>query len=436
MDAPSLRYDYGHPLLDRERLRQMDWESAEPLWLDTTPLRPQLHCLIQQYKNRPGTRVLVPAWDRLGDSLSAIYQSHHALQQAGITLVVAQGNTLDWEQVNHIKKYLQKRYITLGHIIAQGKHRPPPGRVPYGYQWGETGYLPDPKTEPVVRAFFEHFLLYGSVQAAVTLLKENYHKYITPTTGIRWLSAPVYRGHTQTKHQPLQRHTHPALLSPEEAAQIDRIRQRNRKVSRRSASAPHALAGLVRCAQCQQTWRVNSVYLKYKQNTYRYLVPGACPLRPTCAGVPYEPFWLAVLQHLCPQLTQLFEQPLPFGAIKQGLQSQIHQKQQILSQLDELKHQGILDELTTQMRAVTLQTELNQIQNQLAQLPPVNLQEIARTASLPAFWLDLSPVEQRVYLREFLHHIKIQPQGHQYQVCLVFNPPLQQQPKFWFDRKP
>lgn len=433
--APTLRYDYGHPTLDRERLRQIDWHSPAPLWVDTTPERPRLQALIHQYANVPGTRLLTPAWDRLGDSLAGIYQAHHALSQAGIVLVVAQGDALDWEQVNCIQKYLQRRNIILGHIEAQTKHQPPPGRVPYGYQWGETGYLPDPKTEPVVRAFFEHFLLYGSVQAAVTFLKDNYHKNITITTGIRWLSAPVYRGHTQTKHQPLQCHTHPALLSPAEAAQIDRIRQRNQKVSRRSASAPHALAGLVQCGRCQQAWRVNSVSIKYKQNTYLYLSPAACPQRPLCAGVAYQPFWQAVVEHLCPQLKQLFEQPLPFGVIKQGLQGQILQKQQLLTQLNELKDQGILDELTVQMRTVTLQTEINQMQNKLAQLPPVNLQEIAQTASLPTFWLDLSPAEQRVYLREFLHHLEIQFEGQKYRVRLVFNPPLSKQPEFWFERK-
>lgn len=435
MDAPIVRYDYAHPVLDRERLRQMDWESEEPLWLDTTPERPRLLALIQQYSLVPGTQVITPAWDRLGDSLAAIYHVQQALKHAGITLIVTHGKELDWMQVNQIKKYLHQRSIRLGRIQAQSQHRPPPGRIPYGYQWGENGYIPDPQTEPIVRAFFDHFLLYGSVQAAVDFLAKNYHKHITLTTAIRWLSSPVYRGHTQTKHQPLQRHTHPALLSPESAAQIDRIRQRNQRVSHRSASAPYALAGMVRCTQCQSIWRVNFVSRKYKQNTYRYLTASACPRRPSCSGVPYEPFWQAVLTHLCPQLMELFAQPLPFSAIKQTLQQQIQQKQELLAKLDELKQQGILDELTVQIRAVTLQTELNQMQNQLAQLPPVNLQEIAQTASLPEFWLDLSPAEQRVYLREFLDHIEIESQGHQYRVRLVFNPPLHAQPEFWLERK-
>ncbi|MEN9218843.1 MAG: recombinase family protein [Gloeomargarita sp. DG_2_bins_126] len=436
MDAPRLRYDYAHPLLDRERLQQMDWQSPEPLWLDTTPARPRLSLLLQQYRQVPGTQVMTPAWDRLGDSLTAIHQVQHTCQQAGITLIVAQGNQLDWAQVNQLRKYLQKRAIQLGHLQAQQQQRPPAGRVPYGYQWGETGYIPDPQTAPGVRAFFEHFLLYGSVQAAVEFLAEHYHKSITPTTAIRWLTAPVYRGHTQSKYQPLQRDTHPALLSPEAAAQIDRIRQRNRRVSHRSAGAPHALAGMVRCAQCQGSWRVNSVSRKYQQyqhNTYRYLTPSRCPQRPPCPGIAYDPLWRSVLAHLCPQLMQWFAQPLPLGGMKQTLQQQIQHKQQALARLDDLKRQEILDELTVQMRTMTLQTELNQLQNQLAQLPPVNLQEIAQTASLPEFWFDLSPVEQRLYLREFLDHIEVAFEPPQYRVRLIFNLPLPTQPEFCFE---
>jgi hypothetical protein len=47
------------------------------------------------------------------------------------------------------------------------------------------------------------------------------------------------------------------------------------------------------------------------------------------------------------------------------------------------------------------------LQSKLDQLPPVNLERIAKTISLEQFWLDLSESERRFYLREFIKKIEV-----------------------------
>ncbi|MCY7278155.1 MAG: recombinase family protein, partial [Phormidesmis sp. CAN_BIN44] len=55
----------------------------------------------------------------------------------------------------------------------------------------------------------------------------------------------------------------------------------------------------------------------------------------------------------------------------------------------------------------TLRTEIAQLQDKLAQLPPANLRAIAQTVSIPQFWLDLSEPERRFYFREFIRQIDL-----------------------------
>ncbi|MEM6427452.1 MAG: recombinase family protein, partial [Cyanobacteria bacterium P01_D01_bin.128] len=83
------------------------------------------------------------------------------------------------------------------------------------------------------------------------------------------------------------------------------------------------------------------------------------------------------------------------------------QKQAVIDRLPELIQEGILDEATADLRRYTLQTEIAAIGEQQAQLPPINLLEIAQTVSIPQFWQDLSEAERRFYFREFLQRIDI-----------------------------
>ena len=103
-------------------------------------------------------------------------------------------------------------------------------------------------------------------------------------------------------------------------------------------------------------------------------------------------------------MTQL---PTTAAPQKDELAQQIGQKQQLIEQLPDWVAQGILDEKTAALRRYTLQNEVAIAQQTLAQRPPVNLQELFRTVSLPQFWQDLSETERRFFFREFIREIQI-----------------------------
>jgi hypothetical protein len=102
--------------------------------------------------------------------------------------------------------------------------------------------LLDRAAAPVVKDFFEQFLLYGSVRGAVRYLAKTYRKRIAVSTGRRWLTHPVYRGDLLYQDGRVLRDTHTPILGREEAAQVDRLLRRNRRLPPRTASAP-AIAG-------------------------------------------------------------------------------------------------------------------------------------------------------------------------------------------------
>lgn len=82
--------------------------------------------------------------------------------------------------------------------------------------------------------------------------------------------------------------------------------------------------------------------------------------------------------------------------------------------------QQVLDEQTADLRAYTLRTEITEIQNRIAQFPPVNLLETSKTVSIPQFWLDLSETERRFYFREFIRAIEIVRHKQDWSINLNF----------------
>ena len=101
------------------------------------------------------------------------------------------------------------------------------------------------------------------------------------------------------------------------------------------------------------------------------------------------------------------------------LQSQIDAKEAVLAQLPDLEAAGILDADTAALRRYKLRGEVSVLHQRLAQLPPVNLQELSQSVSIPQFWLDLSEAERRFFFREFIRNIQIVRQEDQWQVELV-----------------
>lgn len=345
--------------------------------------------------------------------------------------------------------------IRQGHARQRQLAHPPPGRAPYGYRRGKDRYTIDRQASPVVRAFFERFSLYGSLSDVVRFLDRQYGKRISTTTARRWLANPVYRGDLRYKREngkeEIVQNTHAPLISRDEAAQIDRRLGRNKNLPPRTASASRSLAGLVTCATCQGRFRVTSArpYKGKKRRThasskrsdsephtektgaaiapdYTYLYPSSCPQQPKkCGSLKYADVLTATIQKIAEDLTRELERisannmAIP-TAINTGLQAEIDRCQQIIDQLPQLAADGILDAETVALRSYNLRVEIADLEQQRQQLPPVNLRETLATLSLPQFWYDLSEVERRFYLREFVRAIVVHREDDRWWLTLSF----------------
>lgn len=405
--------------------------------------RPQLDRLLTEVAIAPPNYILIRRLEELGDSLVEVstrlntletegnlviaveqdYASHQAKSYSATESAETGDSHAAWQLAlmklsSEIQQQQRSRRIRQGHARNRINALPPPGKAPYGYRRGKDRYALDRATAPVVKEFFEQFLLFGSLRRAVRLLEKKYGKRISVSTGKRWLTNPVYRGDLAYHDGGLVQNTHAAILSREEAAQIDRLLRRNRRLAPRTASAPRSLAGLVLCQTCQSRMKISRVTARRKEKEYLYLAPIQCPQVPKCKALAYEAVLDKTITAICQELpgaiAQLTQQmstgqesgvgspPLPAQ-----FATQIQQKEAALQQLPELVVQGILDQPTADLRTYKLRTEIAQIQQRLAQLPPVNLREIAQAVTISQFWFDLSESERRFFFREFLREIKI-----------------------------
>jgi len=324
--------------------------------------------------------------------------------------------------------------IQAGHALNRLKALPPPGRAPYGYKRGKERYTIDRATAPVVKDFFEQFLLYGSLRGAVRYLNQRYGKKISTSTAQRWLTHPVYRGDLSYQDGEVVRDTHTPLISRDEAAQIDRLLRRNRRLPPRTAGTPRSLAGLVFCQVCGSKTIVTQVTQPGKTDRYLYLRPKDCGKKREnapeasaagtstgCPGLPYDRFLEQVIQEICRTLPPAVAQLPPLGsAPKQQLETAIETQEGILGQIADLHRQGILDDASAQLRTRTLRQTIAQLRSQLEQLPPVNLQELVQAVAIPQFWQDLSESERRFFFREFIRRIDFDPVSQSIQLTFVF----------------
>ncbi|MGB7414154.1 MAG: recombinase family protein, partial [Thermosynechococcaceae cyanobacterium] len=375
--------------------------------------------------------------EELGDSLSTVMEQLTALEAKGIKVIAIEQNYQSptagmvaelpsslqlFALLEAVQEQQRSRKIRHGHAQNRLKEKPPPGCAPYGYKRGKERYVIDRTVAPIVRDFFNHFLLYGSLRGAVRHLAKRHSKKISVSTGQRWLTSPVYRGDLLYQKQDIIPDTHPALLPREEAAQVDRLLRRNRRLPPRSASAPRSLAGIVSCANCQSSMTVSRVTARYQKKEYLYLRPIACPLKKKCVAIAYQSVLDQTIAQICTNLPKAVEGvDLPFMTqLKQNAETQILAKQQVLAQIPGLIKADILDQTTAELRTYTLKTEISALSNRLAQLPPTNLREIAKTVSIQQFWFDLSESERRFYFREFIQKIEIIREGKNWSLNLNF----------------
>ena len=423
-------YIYTDPLLDTVP-NQGDWGWEIDKIYEDLGKRTQLKQLLTDCQTETINYLLVHRLEELGDNLAQISDNLNQLETMGVIVIATQQpytsnssqiQTEMLELLQEIQNQQRSRRIRQGHARNRLEALPPPGKSPYGYSRGQGKYIIDRTTSPVVKDFFEQFLLYGSLRAAVRFLSKKYGKNISVTTGRRWLTNPVYRGDTTYQNSEIISNTHAAIISRAEAAQIDRLLRRNSRLPSRTASAPRSLAGLVTCNQCQSQMIVTSVTQRHQDKEYLYLRATDCPQQPKCRAIPYQVVLEKTIDHVCRDLP-LAVAGINFpqlDTIKNSLGDKIFRQEQILQQLPTLIETGILDIETAKLRAYKLRTEISELQAQLAILPPVNLSSVAQAVSIPQFWLDLSEVERRFYFREFIQKIQIIRQNREWYLQVIF----------------
>lgn len=414
-------YAFCNPYL--EAVPDFAGRSLSRLYLDQGELtapRPQLQQLLQNCETAPPEAVLLARISDLGASVADVIAHIDRLEAKGIELWTLDGSyttdkttdtsaTAIGRLAAHVQQQHQRQRLRAGHARNRVARLPPPGRAPYGYRRGRDRYALDRTAAPVVKAFFEQFLLFGSIRQASRHIEKTYGKRISPATAQRWLSHPVYRGDTTYQDGKTVRDTHTAIITREEAAQVDRLLRRNRRFPPKTASAPRSLAGLVHCQTCGSKLKVSRVSRPRQSKEYLYLCPIRCRKAPKpCRALPYDAVLNETIDAVCRQLPEAVDPSrVPGGAAKAALAAEIQAKGTVLEQLPALVEQGILDEVTADLRAYTLRGDLSVLEQRLAQLPPENFAQIIQTLSIRQFWQDLSEAERRVYLREFIQTIAI-----------------------------
>lgn len=417
-------YVYVNPVLESLPDERIWGCEVDQLYQDLGD-RTALDQLLDDCKTTPTDYLLIRQWSELGDSVEEVANCLNQLADLGVQVLALDSETdetLPLHRFQEISQTQRRDRIRHGHAKNRLKAIPPPGSPPYGYRRGKDRYILDRSTAPVVKEFFEYFLLYGSLRGAVRHLERKAGKKISVSTGRRWLQNPVYRGDTAYQNGDVISDTHTPILSREEAAQIDRLLRRNRPFSSRTASAAYSLTGLVVCGDCSSPLTVTKTQGRGKAKDYLYLRPLSCPKPAKCATLPYQDVLEATIYRICEDLPQAVSQiqAPDLDQVKAGITAQIQQKQAIVGQLSELITAGILDLETAQLRDYKLRTEISQLQSRLAMLPPVKLQAIAQTLCIPQFWLDLSEDERRFYFREFLQQIQLLRSQHTWQLHLKF----------------
>ncbi|MGK7930033.1 MAG: recombinase family protein [Microcystaceae cyanobacterium] len=432
-----IAYSYNDPLLDSPPDPTIwGWEIGR-IYQDLGQ-RYQWQALIKDIQQYPPHYFLVRHLEELGDSLVEIMQHLTFLESLKIEVIAieedyssSQFTTLSAQELKcQLTPLLQKistkkrqKALKKGHARNRLIAVPPPGKAPYGYRKGQGKYIIDRSTAPVVKAFFEHFLLFGSLRGAVTFIGKKYGKKIAVSTGKNWLENPVYRGNLSYKKGSIIPQTHLPLLSEDEAAQIDRLLRQNRQFPPRTASAPRSLAGLVICQKCQSKMTITRMTTKKKPKEYVYLRPQNCPLTPKCKGINYDNFLTKTIENICLELPQKVSQiTLPnIDNLKDKITDMIAEQKKLIKTVEHLEQQGILDKETSQLRIYNLKAKIAELQEQRSQLPPDNLANITKLVAVKDFWLGLSEEERRFYFREFIQQIFIiRPTPKEFELQLVF----------------
>lgn len=423
MSIKIIAYLYSDPVIESPPSEDIWGLEIDRIYQDIGD-RSAWQQLIKDCQQEAPNRLLIRRLEELGNNINTISDRLLFIESLGIEVTTIENdyssiefNKLSNSQLKNklaktldkVSKNQQNFRLQKGHAFNRLKTLPPPGKAPYGYRRGQDRYIVDKSTAPVVKDFFDRFLLFGSLRGAVRYLEKRYGKKISPSTGRNWLINPVYRGDLKYNNQDIISNTHTPIINREEAAQIDRLLRRNSSLSPRTASAPRSLSGLVVCQKCQLNLNIVRVTQHHQKTEYLYLRCQKCPAKPKCKAITYDRVLEQAINKVCLELPAAVAQLNLANKLSREnqLRQKLAAKQEVLAKLPVLLAEEILDRETFYLRKYKISTEISQIENQIAQFPPQNLAAIASTVSIPQFWLDLSEAERRFYFREFIKQIAI-----------------------------
>jgi len=402
--------------------------------------RKSLNSLFKDCQINPPSYLLVRSLHELGDTCAEVISAIAFIESLKIEIIAIDQpyNSSKFKHINEeekkhqltniwqeVEKTIKSRKQKKGHSHNRLKALPPPGPSPYGYQKGKESYILNRSSAPIVKDFFERFLLYASLRDSVRYLEQKYNKKIAYSTALSWLKNPVYRGDLASKNRSIVANTHTPIISREEAAQVDRLLKSHRRFKPRSTTASHCLAGLVRCQICGSLCKVNSVNQRNKKRQYLYLTPIKCGQKKSCPSWQYQNILDLTIKTICTELPIIVKKikTPDVNVIGQNIRQILAEKKLILKDLPNLVEREILDQETALIRSYKLQNDIVELSEKLNQLPPDNLKEMINNLAIAQFWYDLSEPERRFYLREFIKQIYVIPdlnQPKQYQLKLDF----------------
>ena len=199
-----IAYIYSNPLLETAPSENIWGWEIDRVYRDLGD-RQQLKVLIADCKVETPDYFLIRRLEELGDDLESISDRLSYLESLGISIIATEQeySSHSWqtleplelkrklsELLQQIQTNKQRGKLKQGHARNRLKILPPPGKAPYGYRRGQDRYIIDKSTAPVVKDFFERFILFGSLRGAVRYLEKRYGKKISPSTGRSWLTNP------------------------------------------------------------------------------------------------------------------------------------------------------------------------------------------------------------------------------------------------------
>ncbi len=135
-------------------------------------------------------------------------------------------------------KFVFDSKVARGEVIS--------GSLPMGLMIQDKHVVPDPETADIVREFFAHYKAHGTINGAMTYIRETHGIILWDPTARKMLHNPLYKG----MYRDNPNYCEP-LIPPEEFDAIQKLLE-SRSVRQNESGRVYIFAGLIICEECGQ----------------------------------------------------------------------------------------------------------------------------------------------------------------------------------------